>query len=138
MKLGKLFALVVAILSITSCCSKEKMNIEDYSWKLVELNGNANDAFVEAELFTLSFDKEEKRIAGAGGVNRYFGTYELGEGDLKLNLGGMTMMAGPNMELEDEMFNALKEVNKYETKKGVLVLKKDDKVVAKFKIVENK
>ena len=131
------FSLVI-VMGLTACCRKEKINIEDFNWKLVELNGEVNDAFAENDLYTIMFLPEEERVAGVGAMNRFFGTYKIDGKNIQIDLAGTTMMAGPNMELETEMFDALKQIKSFELKKGFLLVKDSGKVVAKFKINESK
>ena len=70
---------------------------------------------------TLSL-KADGTFAGQSYVNRYFGEYTLDGNKIVFNLGGSTMMFGPDMEKEDAFFAALNGEHTYEIVDGKLVL----------------
>ncbi len=70
---------------------------------------------------TLSL-KADGTFAGESYVNRYFGEYTLDEKTITFNLGGSTMMFGPEIEKEDAFFAALQGKQTYEIVDGKLVL----------------
>ena len=47
------------------------------------------------------------RLTGNTSINNFFGNYELTDGNLKCNIEGITMMAGPKMEIESAVRQAL-------------------------------
>ncbi len=133
MKAIKFLSLLLVSFLSFSCCDQTKF--EDHTWKLVELNGEENEVFEDGDFFTLMFIEAEGKISGAGACNRFFGTYEQGEGsDLDLKMGGATMMAGPNMEFEQVYFDALEAADNYKIKKGILSLNAGEETVLKFKV----
>lgn len=86
------------------------------NWNLVELMGKpvppANKPRGEAHIF---FDAEETRAYGNSGCNSFFGTYELEEAKVRLRVSkaGSTMMACPDMSVEDAFHKALAQVDNY-------------------------
>ena len=73
---------------------------------------------------TLSL-KADGTFAGQSYVNRYFGEYTLDGNTIIFNLGGSTMMFGPDMEKEDAFFESLNGEHTYELVDGKLVLGND-------------
>ncbi|MCM1199279.1 MAG: META domain-containing protein, partial [Clostridium sp.] len=57
----------------------------------------------------LIFSKEDGKLYGSTGVNRFFGTYNLDGPKLQLGAVGATKMAGPekDMEFEQEFLSAM-------------------------------
>ncbi|MEG1484553.1 MAG: copper resistance protein NlpE N-terminal domain-containing protein [Bacteroidales bacterium] len=124
-----------AMLSLSSCGSSKAAgnSIESAQWKLESMNGEKNKAFAESDSFTLEFLKKEGRIAGVGACNRFFGNYELAKkGEIDIKMGGATMMACPNLNLEAPYFKMLDEADKYKIEKEKLLLYIGDKVTAVF------
>jgi len=65
-------------------------------WALIQMNGELVPGGDRDEAPTLVLSGQGTgRISGFSGVNRYFGSYELGAGSLTLAIAGMTRMAGP-------------------------------------------
>lgn len=123
------------LLSLSACggVSNTPKNIDATQWKLESMNGKTNPAFAQGEAFTIQFMPAEKRIAGVGACNRFFGSYELEEkNEIDIKMGGSTRMACPNMELEQPYFLILDEADTYKIKKGKLYLYDDNKEIAVF------
>jgi heat shock protein HslJ len=109
-------------------------------WTLVELNGRPavpSDMGRDAHLV---LNKEDGKIAGSGGVNRFFGAYTLEGGKLTLKPGGSTMMAGPEelMQQEQAFTQMLMAVKSYHIAGDRLELLDGQTVVAKFKVGQPK
>lgn len=119
-----------------AACSQQPVAIENTEWKLVELYGNTNEQFA-AEPDTFFFMlSTENGLNGVGACNRFFGNYRLGGLDtLELEPMGMTQMACPNMELEDEFVKMLHEVNTYSIEGNRLVLFNEGVKVAEMEAV---
>lgn len=108
-------------------------------WKLIEIYGQTFEAVEgqNVEAF-LVFDEKENRIYGSGSCNNFNGSYELKEGQ-RITLTGLatTMMACPNMKIEQELFEALNSCDNYTIHQGVLSLNKARMApMAKFTAVE--
>jgi copper homeostasis protein (lipoprotein) len=100
--------------------------ISGKKWKLVELNGTPveNTSGSGKEYFIL-LEQKENRISGYAGCNSFFGTCELKEGNrITFSKIGSTMMACPNMSLEQDLFKVLETVDNYTTNGKTLQLNK--------------
>ena len=114
---------------------KEQPQITNKYWKLITLNGNKvvtemNEAF-------MTLHTEESRIHGNAGCNSFFGNYTL-EGDNKINFEqmGITRMACPEMQTEDEFMQVLGKATFYVLTDNELTLQDADKnTVATFQSV---
>lgn len=116
-----------------ACCNGEKsLPMENTKWNLTELQGATNEAFNNADTFWFALDGEG--IIGVGACNNFFGGYQLdANGGFEVGAMGMTRMACPDMELEDEFVRLLDEADGYEIQGDILTLKRGDEPVAKFK-----
>lgn len=98
----------------------------DTYWKLVELMGNAveqPEGFMPAHMI---LSEAENRVAGNAGCNGFFSSYELdtAKGLLRFQQAGSTMMACPDMSVENAFHKALPEVDGYTLSGGELSLTK--------------
>ena len=130
----------MALFTLASCQSSK--NVATLSptdlngeWNIVEVNGSALNV---KEYPYIGFNSEDNRIYGNSGCNRIMGSFELNKKPGELALGQMasTMMAGPNMDIERNVLNALGQVKGYkqmgkneialcnEQKRPVVILKK--------------
>ncbi len=121
----------------TDVVQTETLNADLFGtdWKLLELNGIAVkvDTTFKKEPF-LMLEKDGGKINGNGGCNGFMGTYTLKENnELELKLGGSTMMACPNLELENQFHEALGQTKSYRIEGNYLMLDNADKTpVAKL------
>ena len=102
-------------------------------WQLVELNGEKPKnprAYIE-------FNEGEKKISGSGGCNRFFGSYETGDGTFKIKGVGATKMMcmrPGTMETEDALFKALNNAAKMTVIRGDLrIYDASEVVIATFR-----
>lgn len=90
--------------------------LENTEWALTSLNdGTAMISVPDDFTADISFGKDNS-VAGTNGVNRYFGTYNIGEKNaISFSQIGTTMMAGPEdfMALADRFNSLLSEVTEY-------------------------
>jgi heat shock protein HslJ len=129
---GAYWALVIAGFVLVACAGGARAKqgaprfdeVRGKDWKLVEirtgsvvvpLNRQRLEADAMGDVYTLRFDAD--RISGKGAPNRYFGPYELGDGD-RLILSGIarTLMMGINQpeELkESEYFDYLDRITRW-------------------------
>lgn len=93
------------------------------AWRAEEIDGRAVLERVES---SLTFDSAQ-RIVGQAACNRYFGTFELGEGRVRLKPAGSTRMACPPpvMEQESRFLSALGAVTGFRREAGKLLLLDD-------------
>lgn len=95
-------------------------------WKLVEVMGKSVPHPEGRMPAHMVLNPEEKRVAGNAGCNSFFSTYELDEaaGRIRFEQAGSTMMACPDMSVEDAFMKALQEVDNYSLADGKLSLNK--------------
>lgn len=111
------------------------LNLTDNTWNLQELNGKSIDIDTSFNGFPhITFEATENKIVGNAGCNRFFGTYETGENNgLSLSQMGATMMACPNLDLEQEFLKALEGVKSFQIEgKNMSLLNSENQVIAKF------
>lgn len=97
-------------------------------WTVEDIAGTAVVGETPA---TLIFGDDAK-IAGHAGCNRFFGTYESTDSELKITTEGTTRMACPEsiMDQEQAFLKTLNEVDSYQVdEEGVLTLSSGDSVV---------
>lgn len=109
-----LFAATTAAVLLASCqVSRKAVSSARIAgeWNIVEVNGEA----VKAQPYPyIGFDTKNSRIYGNSGCNHITGGFELKGKSGKITLGQMasTMMAGPDMELEQHVLAALSSVKR--------------------------
>lgn len=106
--------------------------LEDTDWTLVSLNdGTAMVSVPDGFSAGISFGKDNS-VAGSNGVNRYFGTYNIGDKNtVSFSEMGTTMMAGPEefMVLADRFNSLLSEVTEYSLSGKTLSFRNADKAL---------
>lgn len=105
------------------------------TWTLSELDGAPAMIVQGWKPATIQLSAENARIVGSTGVNRFSGTYTLGDGTaLKLNPGAMTRMAGPELlnRQEAKLLDALVTTTSYRVAGGTLELLAGERVVARY------
>lgn len=106
------------ILTVTQNDSKTLYNsvtvpLPEGSWQLSELATGNFSADAPLRQVNLIF-MNDGNVAGCGGVNRLMGSYQLSNGnELKFGDFARTMMAGPDLEFEDEFLKLLASVDGY-------------------------
>ncbi|MBL7962855.1 MAG: copper resistance protein NlpE N-terminal domain-containing protein [Flavobacteriales bacterium] len=91
-----------------------KQPLEGTRWQLVEVMGKPVPVSTGAGAH-LILTAQDKRAAGNAGCNSFFAGYELDEakGVLRFTQAGSTMMACPDMSVEDAFMKALQQVDNY-------------------------
>ncbi len=105
------------------------------NWKLTELGGAPAVVLPDSREAHFILTAAGNSIAGTGGCNRMFGTYESGpDSKLTLKVGGMSMMAceEPLMRQETNFVGALNATTSYRIDGEKLELRKGDQVLARF------
>lgn len=119
---------------------KQAPLVETY-WQVVSVDGNkANPAADSAAVPHLIFKSKDKSLVGSGGVNRFFGTYDLPGGDaIRIRPGGVTRMAGPEplMKQERRLLEMLQVINAYRIKGEELTLRANGHDAMKLRAVPN-
>lgn len=97
--------------------------LEGRRWVLIELMGQPVEAAPGRAVPSVEFDVGTGRVAGNASCNRFFGSYKLLEGDrIRFGQFGATMMACPDMTLEQRFLEVLQRADSYSVADGVLAL----------------
>lgn len=134
----KNFVLLLAFAGMAiSCGSNAKQTMADLEanqWKMDKMTGYQNDTSIyDQNSFILAFSSADSTVSGVAACNRYFGKFEVERAnELDIDIAGATMMACPNMDMEQPYFHMLDEVDEFEIKNGRLILMDDKKIVAEF------
>jgi len=125
-----LLPLLFILLLVPACQTSRKAtagrHIEDTRWVLLELMGKpvTNPGKSGKEMF-LQLDSGSKRASAYAGCNNFNGSYELLEGN-RIHFGRIaaTMMACPDMSVEDQLRQVLEMTDNYAILDGRLSLHK--------------
>ncbi len=129
----KIVSLLIVAIVIISCgavsSGKKQVSLVNTKWIL-------EDKSIMNKIPTL--DVEANRVTGNGGCNRYFSDVVMNQEDGNFVVGnvGSTKMACEEMKAEQNYFNLLQQVNKYQVKDGYLELYKDGLLLLKYKKIQ--
>ena len=135
--------MIAAVAVLAMACTPKKTKMElltAHEWQLDEIVFKGSD-FTETPpaSVTMAFDAETNQVSGSSGCNRYFGPFELEEGneiDFGMMAGTMMMCLDHIMEFEGKYLRLLEEVDEFEVHEDRLHLKvKGDHTVLKFRPV---
>jgi len=116
--------------------NKVDYNLEDKKWILAELNGTSITNSNEERTAFILFNMETGMFSGSNSCNRFFGEYEILEGNkLKLGPAGATLRACPDAKNEQAFMEMLRRVDNYSVAEGLLSLTKANMVpLARFEL----
>lgn len=129
-----LYTLAVTVLSLASCSSVKQSAklLESDTWQLVAIQGFQMETL--ETLPTISFNGAEQRISGNTGCNGFGGEYALNAKALSFSKIISTQRACTvGMDTENKYMSALRNINGYVVKEGVLLLTQDGKTLLEFK-----
>ena len=107
-------------------------------WQLKEMTAN-NEKVALSQRAPMIVLTDTNTMFGFAGCNRFFGRYTTENNTIKLEPGGMTMMACPDLKFEDQFVKALAAMTTYSIENGELKLTdKDKKITLVFKIADKK
>ncbi|MFC2047868.1 META domain-containing protein [Chloroflexota bacterium] len=116
--------LLSSAMSLVACGSGT--SLEDTTWKLESYGEKGNlQALIEDTEITAEFKSADRQVAGSGGLNNYFGGYEITKNELTIKPPiGSTMMAGPEpiMGQEQEYLSLLETAENLKIEKGKLTI----------------
>lgn len=109
---------VCAVFAFSSCRSaKETVTLGALNgeWNIVEINGSAVVPGFGKDFPYIGFDTSSGKIFGNSGCNRMMGSFDRSSKDGEIDLGTMagTRMMCPDMTMEQNVLNALKNVKGY-------------------------
>ncbi len=120
-------------------CGSSKQYVSSSSlegdWDIISVNGYSAVPGVGQGYPYIHFDSKDNSFWGSAGCNKMFGIYRLERNRVNLTLGGLTMMACPEMNTERRLVKAFDAVEKikyidsnilriYRDKKTEIILKK--------------
>lgn len=115
--------------------TKIPTTLKETYWQLVSLDGKSiqlDEHFNRVPHLILK--DSGSRAIGHAGCNQFFGTYQTdGTSKIKFSKTGSTMMACPNLELENQFTSALSKTNAFKLNGEELKLLNGDSVLATFK-----
>lgn len=136
-----IFSLGLSSCSITKSGSKEKQDMMtgfyNTTWKLTELNGKPVPDQVNGKEPFMSFDQKENRYSASGGCNGIGGTFELKSNKIKFSQGMSTMMACPDMSIEQGIGQMLGKVDNFILKDSILYLNQGKTALAKMTVSQS-
>ncbi|WP_343564371.1 META domain-containing protein [Sphingobacterium sp.] len=149
MRFRNIVVLMMAAFALVSCSALKKNSGKPNSdnssstiigkkWQLIEINGKAVNGQVNGRVPFLKL--EEKNYSANGGCNGIGGEFTLSaNGKIKFEQGMSTMMACPDMSIEQALSKALITADNYTLSNGILSLNKAKMApLAKFKLLEEK
>lgn len=111
---------ICSTLAFSSCRSqKEVINLSDIKgeWNIIEINGAAVAPSPGRDFPNIGFDISTGKISGSSGCNRIMGSFDTKAKAGELNLGNIagTRLMCPEMTIEVNVLNALKNVKGYKS-----------------------
>ena len=104
----------VSILAVSLGCKGKNVTFDSSellgSWNAIELKIAGNPVTMPEQEPEVVFS-DSNRLSGFAGCNRFFGTYQIKDGRLQIQPGGMTMAFCPDMEFESLFMNTLATVS---------------------------
>ena len=104
----------VSILAVSLGCKGKNVTFDSSellgSWNAIELKIAGNSVKMPEQEPEVVFS-DSNRLSGFAGCNRFFGTYQIKDGRLQIQPGGMTMAFCPDMEFESLFMNTLATVS---------------------------
>lgn len=111
-------AIAACALTLTSCGgAKSVVKQMNGEWNIEEINGKPL-VVTDGQRPFIGFNAQEGRVYGYGGCNWLMAGYDAKTGELDFSKMGSTMMAGPNMDMERDVLNALGQARGFVMGKG--------------------
>ena len=145
MKQMKWGFLALSMFMLVGCATKKDMatkgdtsQLIGKKWQLIELNGSPVAEKVNGKTPYLELLAEGGRYGATGGCNGIGGEYELVKNQgIKFTRGMSTMMACPDMTVEQGFGKVFESADSYTVSDSALTLLAKGTLLAKFKLFEN-
>jgi heat shock protein HslJ len=124
-----------AVMADNSADQKSDVSITNTYWKLLDIKGVSVTLCenLKEPYFIL---KNDHKVAGFGGCNRFFGNYKVTPTQISLGAMAMTrMMCKGTMELEQNFQKVLQEATHYKIQGENLQLFSNNQLLASFRAV---
>lgn len=143
MKKYNFIYLAVLVMLVASCALRKSSaydvgGLVGKQWQLVELQGEAVSAKVNGKMPFLKLDEDNGRYSASGGCNGIGGEYTFQKNNgITFSRGMSTMMACPDMRVENGLRTLFEEADTYTVDENTLILSKgkDGAALAKFSLV---
>jgi copper homeostasis protein (lipoprotein) len=100
--------------NLDQTASNDFDTVAEKKFLLVELMGKPYAAGIEDKAPYITFDRIEKRASGNAGCNTFIGSYNLQDGSrIRFSQLASTMMACPEMDIEQEFMKVLETTDNY-------------------------
>lgn len=130
--------MIATVLAFAGCKSNSgnKAALTANEWQLKEMTTSEGKVALSERVPTILLT-DTNTMYGFAGCNRFFGKYTTEGNTIKLEPGGMTMMACPDLKFEDQFVKALAAMTSYSIQNGELTFTdKDKKTTLVFKVKE--
>lgn len=131
---------VLLVICLAGCCAcrytQQKMRkpLMETEWRMIQLEGESLAA--QGGRYTIVFHQKDHSLTGMGSVNRLMANFETDEKQgLKIGAVATTRKAGPEMEKEWKMVEALQSTTHFDMDGEMLLLLSDKGIVAVFEAV---
>ncbi|AXC14753.1 protein of unknown function DUF306, Meta and HslJ [Acidisarcina polymorpha] len=117
-----------------SSSASSRLSVTETQWNLVELNGSPVSSRSPGSQPYIYLQTQGDKLSGSGGCNRLFGSFDLSGSSLQFHSVAQTLMACPgnSAERESALLDALKLTTSFQVSGDVLLLRVDDRVLARF------
>lgn len=131
--------ILIAIIATMGACSSSKKGsaasnqtamtttreITNKRWQLIEIRGNKVAESINGKMPFIEFSKTDNRYSASAGCNGIGGEYTLeGTGKITFSKGMSTLMACPDMEVEEQLAKVLEIADNYTINNDILSLNK--------------
>lgn len=126
--------MIATVLAFAGCKNDagDKAALTANEWQLKEMTTNEGKVALSRKAPDIILT-DTNTLYGFAGCNRFFGRYSTEGNTIKLEPGGMTMMACPDLQFEDKFVKALAAVTTYSiVNKELKLTDKDKKIVLVF------
>lgn len=132
----KIFIYIALFAFISSCTTgKIYSKKKDIFGSWVLLNDDNEEVGLQNKSLNIVFSKEGQtlKINGFAGCNNYFGNFTNYLGNITISNIASTRMACPQSEVEQNYFELLRQVNRFERKDNDLMLYKDNLLLLHYR-----
>lgn len=110
--------------------------LENYYWRATSIGGEKL-RLAAAQIPHIAFHKQENRVAGFGGCNRFFATYGQDGMNLTISImGGGRANCAETSQLEQQFLQSLQRTQTYKIEESTLYLTNGAEVLGEFVGVE--
>ncbi|MGR8946561.1 MAG: META domain-containing protein [Gammaproteobacteria bacterium] len=136
MKLARQLGLCSSLLLTYWNLGASEPGLENMYWRAASVDGEKLDLATE-QIPHIAFHKEENRVAGFGGCNRFFATYQQQDATLRISVMGGGRAQCPELDnLESKFLGALQSTQQFSISNNTLLLMNGNDTLIEFVGVE--